>query len=257
MKSRRPNTFIVKTATCIAIVALVGCDKKSEPKPVLKPTTPADRQQDDAKALSEFLNKDAKPASSGALPQGHPPIAGSTPAPSTTGALPPGHPPMSGATPAPPSGPELKYEVPTEWQPMPVKSPLRKAQYKMPGAAGLEDGEMIVYFFGANQGGPVDANLQRWRGFFTTFEGNPIPDDSVRSERFEVGDMKVTTIDVAGRYADTTMSPDSKPSDKPMRLLGAIVETPGGNWFFKGIGPVETMQNHLSAFGGMLRTVKQ
>jgi hypothetical protein len=242
---------------CVASLSslVIACDKKA-PQPPLNPKN-TDQDTNDREALAEFLNKDTKSPTSGALPQGHPPIGGASVLPAKDDALPPGHPPMGGGPVSPPSGPELKYEVPTEWQPMPVKSPLRKAQFQMPGATPAEDGEMIVYFFGAGQGGTTEANLARWRGFFMTPEGKAVPDDSVRSEHFAVGNLKVTTLDIAGLYADTTMSPNVKPSTEIKRLLGAIVETPGGNWFFKGIGPPATMEHHRERFGEMLRTTKQ
>lgn len=230
-----------------------ACDKQTPEKASSSAST---GKTDDRQALAEFLNKDTKKPPMTVMPQGHPPVGGA-PAPSTDSGLPSGHPPIGGAPPAPPSGPELKYDVPADWERTPVKSAMRKAQFRIPGASADKDGEMIVFFFGAGQGGPTEANLARWRSFFTTPDGKPVPDDSVVTDRFEAGDIKVTTIDLAGLYNDTTMNPGATPSTDIKRLLGAVVETPGGNWFFKGVGPPDTMGTHREKFLELLRSVKQ
>jgi len=46
-------------------------------------------------------------------------------------------------------------------------------------------------------------------------------------------------------------------SDQPgQRLFGAVIEGPGGPWFFKGTGPEATMDGNREAFLTMLKSVR-
>ena len=59
----------------------------------------------------------------------------------------------------------VRWTVPAGWQ-APSERPMRVATYKIPAAAGTEDGECGVFFFGKGQGGSVEDNLARWRAQF-------------------------------------------------------------------------------------------
>lgn len=261
-------------AVAISLAFTNGCDKSDSgataaPK---KPTSPAEKTggADDAALMKRFINEKGGEgeASSSALPSGHPPVSGATPPASIdmNGPLPKGHPPLppgmriagaDAATAAPdPADLPLQYEIPESWSAQAPASNMRKAQYLLPRAAdNLGDGEMILYFFGAQQGGPVDANIQRWVGQFTTADGEPIPESGRIVVSSEVNGLKITTLDIAGHYSNTTMGGAAGPSSDPQRMLAAVVETPGGRWFFKGTGPLDTMAKHKSAFDSMLQTL--
>jgi len=257
----------VATITFVCLLCLVGC-KEDQATPVppepAKNTTPAATSEADAKAVSEFLNKD-KPGSSpsGALPPNHPPIDGmgaAPPAPKPGTGLPDGHPPIpqgTGAGMAPSGGLDaVIYSVPKEWTPQPVTSQMRKAQFLLPRAEGdTEDGQMVVFYFGAGQGGAVEANIDRWKKMFTTADGNPVPDSDVKLESHDVNGLKVTTLDVTGRYADP-MAGRPAAASAEYRMLSAIVEMPDGPWFFKGVGPVATMKAHEQNFKDFVASIK-
>src|SRR6266545_4943782 len=67
----------------------------------------------------------------------------------------------------------LKWTAPAGWKAEAAR-PMRAATYAVPAAAGDKDnGECVVYFFGAGQGGGVDANLERWKGQFKGPGGKP------------------------------------------------------------------------------------
>lgn len=71
----------------------------------------------------------------------------------------------------------LKWTAPREWTNVGT-APMRAATYKVPLAAGDHGAaECVVYFFGKGQGGPIDANIERWRGQFR------IPPESRRWRR--------------------------------------------------------------------------
>lgn len=270
------KTFAVGCIMCFFVVGM-ACERKpaqpsKSPPPSAPISTPAPGNK--LQGLAEFLNKDApqsgsaamntaQKSPSGSLPPGHPPLGGTpTTQPADTG-MPPGHPPLGAGQPIMPPADEgvvpLKYDAPAGWKSQPVTSAMRKAQFLLPRAAGdSEDGQMIVFQFGKGQGGAVEMNIQRWVGMFTTKDGQPISGDAVKRETREVGGLKVTTLDVSGNFADAMMGLGGAAAPKEnYRMLAAIVETPDGPWFFKGVGPDATMNSHRDEFVKMLDTVRR
>lgn len=261
------NRRLKPSVIIITIVALTGCEKTTPtpvPPPAASPQPAA--SADDSKAIAEFLNKDKTSKPMAGLPANHPPIdGGMAPMPAATpGTLPPGHPPIespggAGGPPTPDMDAVL-YTAPREWVPQAATSQMRKAQFLIPRAEGdTEDGQMVVFYFGAGQGGAVEANIDRWKGMFSTAEGKPVPDSDVKRETHEVNGMKVTTLDVAGRYVDAMSGrhgPASGENAAEFRMLSAIVETPQGPWFFKGVGPVATMKAQEQNFKDFVASFK-
>jgi hypothetical protein len=111
---------------------------------------------------------------------------------------------------------------------------MRAATYVLSGAGG-ETAECAVYFFGAGSGGSIDANIERWKGQYLGADGKPSP-AVIKKET--VHGLTVTTIESEGNYTGMG-GPTAKehPEAKGYRLLGAIVEGPGGNVFLKFTGP--------------------
>jgi hypothetical protein len=143
----------------------------------------------------------------------------------------------------------LRFAVPTAWGRVPATSDVRAAQFRIPRAEGdPEDGELVLFFFGASKGGGVEDNLTRWYGQFTQPDGRPSRDAATLTIRTVRG-LKVTAVDLAGTYAG--MGPGSQP--KPgMRLLAAIVEGSGGPWFWKAVGPAATLAQAKPGFDALL-----
>ena len=104
----------------------------------------------------------------------------------------------------------------------------------------VEDAECAVYFFGQAQGGSVQANIDRWKGQFAE------PANAKIAKRVVHG-LPVTTIDVSGTYSG--MGAAAKPG---YRMLGAIIENPGGNVFLKFAGPVKTVAANQGKFEQLL-----
>jgi hypothetical protein len=150
--------------------------------------------------------------------------------------------------------PTLHFTAPKEWTTRQSSSPMRVAQYVLPRAAGdSEDGELIVYFFGG-QGGSVQANLDRWLGQMEQPDGRPSKAVAT-TETLTVNGMKVTVLDVSGKYV-AEMAPGSPTRyNKPgFRLKAAVVETTGGPYFVKLTGPAKTVERWNTTFGGFLRS---
>jgi hypothetical protein len=130
----------------------------------------------------------------------------------------------------------IQWRVPKVWTVGPER-PMRVASYAIPAASGdAEGGECAVFHFEGGQGGPLDANIERWAG---QFEGSPQP---TRSSK-EVNGLKVELVQIEGTY----LSPggpmmQSTGKKENYRLYGAIVEAPQGLVFFKLTGPKKTVE---------------
>jgi hypothetical protein len=153
------------------------------------------------------------------------------------------------------SGAGIRWTVPASWKSQ-EQRPMRLATYTVPPAQGdQESGEVGVYFFGAGQGGSVQANMDRWIGQFQQADGKSSKDAAKVGNRTIHG-LKVTTVDVSGAY--TGMAGPRAPQGPPKaayRLLGAIVEGSQGSIFFKFTGPAKTVAQNQSAFEKMLASL--
>ena len=143
----------------------------------------------------------------------------------------------------------LEWTAPAGWKNVGT-APMRAATYQVPMAAGDQGKtECVVYFFGQGQGGPVDANMERWNGQFLAASGKTAP---AQIRKRVVHGLPVTTIDVSGRYTGLA-GPDAQATAVPgYRLLGAIIENPGGNVFLKFTGPIHTVTGNAAAFEKLL-----
>ncbi|MBK8914117.1 MAG: hypothetical protein IPM64_05850 [Phycisphaerales bacterium] len=201
--------------------------------------------------LTESAAAAAGDAASQALPAGHPPIPGTTsPQPASTA--------DSSAAPSDAASPAgaIKWSVPGSWQAQPPASPMRKAQYGMPAAEGdPESGLCVVTLLGGGAGG-VDANVARWVAQFRKADGSPLAAEDVKREDREIGGLKVTRVEMSGRFTDA-MTGRSTTTTTDFRLLGAIIVAPDGLWFFKATGPDATMRSHTPAFDEMLASLTQ
>ncbi len=219
----------ITTLLCAAL-ALAGCQKKQAP----------------AAAAPEGQGGETR----GMIAPGG---AGGQMAP---GQMPPGHEPMAGTiVDAPPStAPDaaagVKWTMPKRWT-LADDRPMRVATYVVPAAPGdAEGGECGVFYFGASQGGDVEANIARWVG---QFEGASTPERTTR----EVRGLKVALVKVAGTYLSPggpmMQSTGSRPG---YALHGAIVTGPQGSVFFKLTGPKKTIDAARGDFDALVGSMK-
>jgi hypothetical protein len=115
----------------------------------------------------------------------------------------------------------------------------------------VDDAECVVYFFGQGQGGGVQANIDRWAGQFSQPDGKPV---TPKTANKTIHGLPVTTVAVAGTYAGMGgMGAPSAPKTG-YRMLGAIVENPGGNVFLKFAGPAKTIAANQAKFEQLLNS---
>ncbi len=151
----------------------------------------------------------------------------------------------------------LTWTVPAGWE-MQAQRPMRAATYTTPAAEGDgEPGEVAVFYFGPQQGGTVDANVDRWFNQFDQDDGRPTSEVAER-ETIEVNGMPVTVVRASGTYnaAAGPMAPraDLRPG---YRLTGAIVDGPEGAVFFKFTGPDRTVLEQEAHFERLVDSIQR
>lgn len=149
----------------------------------------------------------------------------------------------------------LTWTAPPEWKSQ-GERPMRAATYSIPAAKGdSEPAELAVFYFGQGSGGGVDANVKRWIEQFQKADGTSAAKDA-KVKKEKIAGLPATAVEVKGTYLGGSMMGPSTP--KPgYRLLGAIVEGPGGNVFFKLTGPEKTVTAAEKHFRKMLEGLKK
>jgi len=142
----------------------------------------------------------------------------------------------------------LHWTAPAGWKAGPTQI-MRAATYAVAAAPGdTAAAECVVYFFGAGQCGTVEANIERWKGQFTS-AGKPA--SAIVAKRAPHG-VAMTTIDVAGEYSGLGGPTVASKPVPGYRLLGAIVEGPDGNIFVKFTGPAKTIAANKAKYDQFL-----
>lgn len=175
------------------------------------------------------------------MPAGHPPIQ----QPDPTSMMP---------TPVVTEGNVLSWTAPDSWIQEAPANAMRQSQYRVPGSAG--DGECVVYYFGAGQGGGPMANAERWAGQFTQPDGSPSV-EVMETEKIVANGLDTLLIQVSGTYSSGGMMTGAPTQTLPdHKLLGAVVEGPDSNWFFKFTGPAATVEENAEAFRALIESVQ-
>ncbi len=141
------------------------------------------------------------------------------------------------------------WTVPSRWESKPA-SGMRAATYLIPAASGDSEGAECAVF--KNIGGGVQANIDRWVGQFEKTA------DAPKQKKETINGFPVTTVDLTGTFkgGGPMMSQPSGPKPN-YRLLGAIVEAPEGEVFFKLTGPAKTVAAAQGEFQSLLKSLKQ
>lgn len=146
----------------------------------------------------------------------------------------------------------VQWNAPEDWT-REGERPMRAASYSIPASPGdAEAGECAVFYFGPNEGGGVEANIDRWIGQMQQPDGTP---SATRAEtRKLAGALPVTLVDLTGTYMASGGPMMQVTAEKPgFRMLGAIVQGPQGAVFFKFTGPEKTVGANAEKFLAMVR----
>jgi hypothetical protein len=151
----------------------------------------------------------------------------------------------------------LKFDAPTGWVTKPASSTMRVAEFTLPKVAGdTEDATLTIFFFGASQGGNVQANIDRWIGQLSQPDGRASKDVAKTSSLTSHG-LKISMVDVTGTYVAEVSPGSTDHFNKPnFRQRAGYIDTPGGPYFVKLVGPEKTVAKWNDSFDAFLKTLR-
>jgi len=159
------------------------------------------------------------------------------------------------ASPASTTG-ELKFKIPDGWTSETPSSGMRVAQYQLPATEGdTEAASLVVFYFGAGQGGSVEANLDRWMGQIQQPNGGSSK-DKAKTESLTVNGMNVTLLDVTGAYAGGDMGRAPAQARGNYRMRAGVIESPKGAYFVKLVGPEKTVGKWDDSFMAFIKSAE-
>jgi hypothetical protein len=149
----------------------------------------------------------------------------------------------------------LKFTIPAKWKIEPVESPARGGQWRVPPLHGEgEGGEVVVFFFGPGIGGTAKENIEAWIGTMFNAEGHPA---AAEVKHHETGGLKISQVVIFGTYNRVVSLPGAPPVPKSnYGLLGAVIENPQGNIYWRFTGPEALITANLPLFNKVIDSVK-
>ncbi len=150
---------------------------------------------------------------------------------------------------------ELRWDLPGDWIEETPSSPMRRAQYRVPGPGG--DGECVVFYFGPGQGGDPAANAVRWARQFEQADGSSSL-DAMQVRELAGNGIVVQLVEIRGTFDGGMTMTDAPAERKPdYMLLGGIAQGPDAPWFFKFTGPEETVRARRADFESLLESLRE
>ena len=139
--------------------------------------------------------------------------------------------------------PKIGWQMPDSWQAKPADG-MRLGSFSVKGADGTVADVSVIPL--AGEAGSVDSNINRWR----TQMGLP---EVGKEEAAKLGE----SVSIAGsdaRLFDFAGTPSGK--SKPERMLVAMLERVGMNWFFKMQGDDALVASRRDEFVVFLKSVR-
>jgi hypothetical protein len=139
----------------------------------------------------------------------------------------------------------LRGPKPSSWVWTKPSMQFRTLQYSVPGGADSTlTAELIVSVFVAGDGGPLEANIERWRGQFRN------GDEAVTAKRARktVGPLEVELVELEGDY----FAMGAPAAKRGFLQLAAIVQAEGRNVFLRLVGPKDTVESNRAAFDALI-----
>ena len=147
---------------------------------------------------------------------------------------------------------DMTSEVPADWVASEPSSGMRLLQFTVPAADDAGAAELVVYYFGPDQGGSLEANVARWT---SQFSADDSPVEPVITPL--TGNLPATLVELTGSYArGVGVGPvgDALPN---RTLLAGVVETPRGNLYPQLYGPADVVSKHKADFVGFITGISQ
>ena len=149
----------------------------------------------------------------------------------------------------------LKFTIPSKWQIEPVESPARGGQWLVPPLRpGAESGHVVAFYFGRGIGGSPKDNIEAWIGTMFNVDGQPAAE---KVKKHQTNGLQITQVVIFGTYNQVITLPGVPPLAKSdYGLLGAVIEHPQGNIYWRFTGPEPLVTANLPLFNRVIDSVK-
>jgi hypothetical protein len=129
----------------------------------------------------------------------------------------------------------------------------RLAQFVVNSNDSVYKTEVVVFFFGQVQTANVQANLDRWRGQFSTPDASPVFEKVTRDSS---GTFPITIAEYHGTYRRGIGAGLADSVRTGQGLVSAIAETPRGMLFVQLFGPVARVTAEREAFVQFVKGIR-
>ena len=140
---------------------------------------------------------------------------------------------------------EFTFKFAKPWENVSSGRPMRAGELKYDHTEdGLDDVEIVFYYFGPGQGGGIEPNIERWIG---QFDGEP----KVERDVVEKDGHKIHYLYAKGTYLDSGMGgpfAGKKTAKEGYMMLAAIIESEKGAVFLKATAPEKSALATQEAF---------
>lgn len=151
-------------------------------------------------------------------------------------------------------GGRFAIDAPEAWASVDRGSPILEHELAVPPPDGADSAPARLTMMSA--GGSVDANLARWLGQFQETDGGADRSDAT-IDKTEVAGMTATLLDLSGTYLEGRPFGPKTPR-AGYRMVAAIVEhSPNRSYFFKLIGPEETVAPAAEPFRTLVESIRR
>jgi hypothetical protein len=153
----------------------------------------------------------------------------------------------------------LTFTIPAKWKIERVESPVRGGQWRVPPLHGEgEGGEVVAFYFGppppSGLGGNAKENIEAWIGTMFNAAGHPA---AAEVKHRETAGFKISQVVIFGTYNQVVSLPGVPPQPKSnYGLLGAVIENPQGNIYWRFTGPEPLITATLPLFNKVIDSVK-
>jgi hypothetical protein len=150
---------------------------------------------------------------------------------------------------------DLKFTIPAKWKIQMVDSPARGGQWLVPPLKDKgEGGEVVAFYFGPGVGGSSKENIEAWIGTMFNAEGHPA---AAEIKHHDIGGLHISQVVIFGTYNQVISLPGVPPVPKSnYGLLGAVIENPQGNIYWRFTGPEPLITATLPLFNKVIDSVK-
>ncbi len=149
----------------------------------------------------------------------------------------------------------LNFTIPAKWHIEMVDTAARGGQWSIPPLKPQGDGgELVAFYFGPNVGGSPKQNIEEWIGTMSNANGDPA---AAELKHHETAGFKISQVIVFGTYNRVVSMPGLPPLPEPgYGLLGAVIENPQGNIYWRFTGPEALVTANLPLFNKVIDSVR-